>query len=90
MLYTWDYLDHMVNFVSPRNQYRKKLWDDGVSDEETDFKVLQFNERNHRDIGIFPQCFVQMFPYDKNETVAFYLRPCTLLLTPTGYYRHTW
>jgi len=65
MLYTWDYLDHMVNFVSPRDQYRKKLWDDGVSDEETDFKVLQFNERNHRDIGIFPQCFVQMFPYDK-------------------------
>ena len=46
MLYTWDYLDHLVNVVGARNQYRKKLWDEGMSDEETDFKVLQFNERN--------------------------------------------
>ena len=80
----------MVNFINPRNQYRKKLWSEGVSDEETDFKVAQFEGRTDIDVGIFPQCFVQMFPYDKNETVAFYLRPCTLLLTPTGYYRHTW
>ena len=90
MLYTWDYLDHMVNFITPRNQYRKKLWDDGVSDEETDFKVLQFNERDDRDIGIFPQCFVQLFPYDKNTSLDFYVRPCTVLPTPTGYYRTTW
>ena len=31
MLYTWDYLDHLVNVDGARNQYRKKLWDDGMS-----------------------------------------------------------
>jgi len=90
MLYTWDYLDYMVNFVTPRNQYTRKLWNDGMSDEETNFKVMQFNERMDRDVGIFPQCFVQMFPYDKNTSLDFYVRPCTVLPTPTGYYRTTW
>ena len=90
MLHTWKYLDHVVNFINPRNQYRKKLWDDGASDEEVEFKVMQFRERTDNDVGIFPQCFVQMFPYDKNETVDFYVRPCIVLPTPTGYYRTTW
>ena len=90
MLHTWDYLDHMVNIITPRNQYTKKLWEEGVSDEETNFKVAQFNEKTDRDIGIFPQCFVQMFPYDKNTSLDFYVRPCTILPTPTGYYRTTW
>ena len=90
MLETWDYLDYMVNFINPRNQYRKKLWDDGISDDETDFKVGLFNKRMDHPIGIFPQCFVQMFPYPSNKTVDFYVRPCIVLPTPTGYYRTTW
>jgi len=91
MLYTWDYLDYIVNVVTPRNQYRKKLWEDGVSDKETDLQVAQFNERTNQDIGIFPQCFVQMFPYAANKTLDFYGRKaCTVLPTPTGYYRTTW
>jgi len=79
-----------VNVVGPRDQYRKKLWAEGVSDEETDFKVLQFNERTDHDVGIFPQCFVQMFPFASNPTLDFYVRPCTIFPTPTGYYRTTW
>ena len=90
MVYTWDYLDNMVNFINPRNQYRKKLWDDEVSDEETNFKVAQFNERTDRDIGIFPQCFTQMFPFKSNPSLDFYVKPCIVLPTPTGYYKTTW
>jgi len=90
MLVTWNYLNHLVNVVDPRNQYRKKLWNDGLSDEETDFKVLQFNEETDKDIGIFPQCFVQMFPFASNPTLDFYVRPCTVVPTPTGYYQTTW
>jgi hypothetical protein len=90
MIKAWEYLDYMVNVVGARDQYRKKLWDDGVSGEETDFKVLQFNERNDRDIGIFPQCFVQMFPYSTNPSLDFYVRPCIVVPTPTGYYQTTW
>ena len=90
MLHTWEYLDYVVNFINPRNRYRKKLWNDGLSDKETDFKVAQFKERTDIDVGIFPQCFVQMFPYDKNITLDFYVRPCTVLPTPTGYYQTTW
>ncbi len=90
MLETWKYLDHMINVINPRDQYRKKLWADGVSDEETDLKVLQFNERTERDVGIFPQCFTQMFPYASNPTLDFYVRRCIVLPTPMGYYRTTW
>ena len=90
MLHTWKYLDYMVNDIHPRDQYRKKLWGEGVSDEETDLKVEQFNERTDNDIGIFPQCFVQMFPYKSNKTLDFYVRPSIVLPTPTGYYRTTW
>ena len=90
MLITWNYLDHMVNFINIRNQYTMQLWEEGLSDEETNFKVMQFNQKTDKDIGIFPQCFVQMFPYDKNTSLDFYVRPCTVLPTPTGYYRTTW
>ncbi len=90
MMHTWKYLDHLLNVVGPRDEYRKKLWAAGVSDEETDLKVLQFNERTERDVGIFPQCFTQMFPYDSNPTLNFYVRPCIVVPTPTGYYRTTW
>ena len=90
MLYTWDYLNYLVNVVNIRDQYRKKLWADGVSDEQTDFKVAQFNERTDYDVGIFPQCFVQMFPSPSNKTLDYYVRPCVVLPTPTGYYRTTW
>jgi hypothetical protein len=31
-----------------------------------------------------------MFPYSSNKTLDFYVRPCTVLPTPTGYYRTTW
>ena len=90
MLYTWEYLDYIINDVRPRDEYRKKLWAEGVSDEETDFKVMQFKERTDKDVGIFPQCFVQMFPFHNNETLNFYVRPCIVLPTPTGYYQTTW
>ena len=90
MMVTWNYLDYMVNFIHPRDQYRKKLWEEGVSDNETDFKVIQFNGRSDIDVGIFPQCFVQMFPYQSNPTLDFYVKPCMVLPTPTGYYRTTW
>ena len=90
MMVTWEYLDHLVNFITPRDQYRKKLWAEGVSDEDADLKVKKFNERTDEDIGIFPQCFVQMFPYDKNLTLDFYVGSCVVVPTPTGYYRTTW
>jgi len=90
MLYTWEYLDHLVNVVNPRHQYRKELWAEGVSDEETDFKVTQLKGRTDNDVGIFPQCFVQMFPFALNRTLDFYVRPCTVVPTPTGYYQTTW
>ena len=90
MMYTWRYLDYMVNIVNPRNTLRKSLWKAGVSDEETDFKVEKFDGRTDRDVGIFPQCFTQMFPYSSNPTVDFYVKPCTVLPTPTGYYQTTW
>ena len=57
MLHTWDYLDYLVNVVDPRDQYTKKLWADGKSDEETDFQVAQFDERTDKDIGIFSSMF---------------------------------
>ena len=90
MLITWDYLDHLVNVVDPRNTLRKSLWSMGKSDEETDVEVAQFNGRTDNDIGIFPQCFVQMFPFKSNPTLDFYVRPCTVVPTPTGYYQTTW
>jgi len=90
MLYTWEYLDYIINYVRPRDEYRKKLWAEGVSEEETSVKVMQFNERTDKDVGIFPQCFVQMFPFNNNETLNFYVRPCIVLPTPTGYYQTTW
>jgi hypothetical protein len=90
MLYTWNYLDHFVNVVTPRQTLTKSLWSMGKSDEETDLEVAQFNGRTDNDIGIFPQCFTQMFPYASNPTLDFYVRPCTVLPTPTGYYRTTW
>ena len=62
----------------------------GKSDEETDLEVAQFNGRTDNDIGIFPQCFVQMFPYPSNKTLDFYVRPCNVVPTPTGYYQTTW
>ena len=83
-------LDYMVNVVTPRNTLRKSLWSAGVSDNEIDLQVSQFTGRTDRDIGIFPQCFVQMFPYPSNKTLDFYVRPCIVLPTPTGYYRTTW
>jgi len=90
MLVTWNYLDYMVNFIHPRDEYRKKLWTGGMTDHQTNLKVFQFDERTDNDIGIFPQCFVQMFPYQSNPTMDFYVRPCIVLPTPTGYYRTTW
>ena len=90
MMISWEYLDHLINFIIPRNEYRKKLWTEGVSDKDTDWKVINFDERTDRDVGIFPQCFVQMFPYDQNPTLDFYVRPCVVIPTPTGYYRTTW
>ena len=90
MLVTWDYLDHLVNVVGPRHTLKKSLWAEGASDEEADLKVAQFKGRTDGDIGIFPQCFVQMFPYPSNKTLGFYVRPCTVLPTPTGYYQTTW
>ena len=38
------YLDYMVNVIGPRDQYRKNLWSDGKSDEETDLKLLNLME----------------------------------------------
>ena len=90
MLISWDYLDHLINFIIPRNEYRKKLWEKGESDKDTDWEVINFNDRTYRDVGIFPQCFVQMFPYNQNPTLDFYVRPCVVIPTPTGYYRTTW
>jgi len=90
MLHNWDYLDHLVNVVTPRHTLRKSLWSAGMSDKETDQKVSEFHGKDDNDIGIFPQCFTQMFPYDKNPTLDFYVRPCIVLPTPTGYYRTTW
>jgi len=52
--------------------------------------VSQFDGRTDIDVGIFPQCFVQMFPYASNPSMDFYVRPCIVLPTPTGYYRTTW
>jgi hypothetical protein len=31
-----------------------------------------------------------MFPYHNNPTLDFYVKPCIVLPTPTGYYRTTW
>jgi len=90
MLFTWQYLDYLVNVVDPRQQYIKKLWKDGLSDKECMLQVEQFEGRTDDDVGIFPQCFVQMFPYSSNKTLDFYVRPCIVLPTPTGYYRTTW
>lgn len=42
------------------------------------------------DIGIFPQCFVQLFPYPGNELADFYDRGCSVVPTPIGFYRTTW
>ena len=90
MLSTWEYLDYTVNVVNARNLYRSQLWEDGLSDEETDLKVAQFNKKTDKDVGIFPQCFVQMFPYESNQSLDYYVKPCIVLPTPTGYYRTTW
>ena len=90
MLHTWEYLDYMVNVVTPRQTFTKSLWYMGKSDEETNLEVEKFNEKTDEDVGIFPQCFVQLFPYTNNVSLDFYVRPCTVLPTPTGYYRTTW
>lgn len=42
------------------------------------------------DVGIFPQCFVQLFPYPGNELADFYDRGCSVVPTPVGFYRTTW
>ena len=42
------------------------------------------------DVGIFPQCFVQLFPYPGNELSDFYDRGCSVVPTPVGFYRTTW
>lgn len=42
------------------------------------------------DIGIFPQCFVQLFPYPNNGFAYAYVRPCHVVPTPVGFYRTTW
>ena len=91
MLHTWKYLDFIVNVVTPRSQRRKELLSMGKSIKESALEIAEFNERTNQDIGIFPQCFVQMFPYSANKTLDFYGRiPCVVLPTPTGYYRTTW
>ena len=90
MLHTWNYLDYMVNVVTPRNTFRKSLLSMGKSVDETDIEVKKFDGNTDRDIGIFPQCFVQMFPYSSNPSMDFYVRPCVVLPTPTGYYQTTW
>ena len=90
MLYTWSYLDYLINVVNPRDTFRKKMWEAGASDEETNREVEKFNERTDNDIGIFPQCFVQMFPFASNPSMDFYVRPCIVVPTPTGYYQTTW
>lgn len=42
------------------------------------------------DIGIFPQCFVQLFPYPENKYAHAYVKPCHVVPTPVGFYRTTW
>jgi len=42
------------------------------------------------DVGIFPQCFVQLFPYPENPLADFYDRGCSVVPTPVGFYRTTW
>lgn len=42
------------------------------------------------DVGIFPQCFVQLFPFPGNDMADFYDRGCTVVPTPVGFYRTTW
>lgn len=42
------------------------------------------------DVGIFPQCFVQLFPYLGNNYAHTYVRPCHVIPTPVGFYRTTW
>jgi hypothetical protein len=42
------------------------------------------------DIGIFPQCFVQLFPHPENKFAHAYVRPCHVVPTPVGFYRTTW
>lgn len=42
------------------------------------------------DVGIFPQCFVQLFPYPENKCGHVYIRPCHVVPTPVGFYRTTW
>lgn len=42
------------------------------------------------DVGIFPQCFVQLFPHPENPLSDFYDRGCSVVPTPVGFYRTTW
>lgn len=42
------------------------------------------------DVGIFPQCFIQLFPHPENNYSDFYDRGCSVVPTPVGFYRTTW
>jgi hypothetical protein len=90
MIKAWEYLDRLTNVTRLRHEYIKKLHSEGKSDDEVDFLSLNFFDKGDYDIGIFPQCFVQMFPYDANPTLDYYIRPCIVIPTPVGFYRTTW
>lgn len=56
----------------------------------TAWNYLNSLTRPSVDVGIFPQCFVQLFPYPENDLASFYDRGCSVVPTPVGFYRTTW
>jgi hypothetical protein len=63
--------------------------DDAVTKMISAWEYLSSISPEH-DIGIFPQCFVQLFPYKQNYFAHAYVRPCHVVPTPVGFYRTTW
>jgi hypothetical protein len=63
--------------------------DDAVTKMISAWEYLKSISPEH-DIGIFPQCFVQLFPFKQNYFAHAYVRPCHVVPTPVGFYRTTW
>lgn len=64
--------------------------DDAFDNLLTAWNYLNTLTAPHIDVGIFPQCFVQLFPYPENPLADFYDRGCSVVPTPVGFYRTTW
>ena len=90
MLTAWDHIDNYLNYVHPKFRLKADLMKEGKKEHEVEDIINRTALRGDNVVGIFPQCFTQLFPFSKNPTLDYYPRPCMVIPTPVGYYQTVW